>query len=236
MFAFACLLSCGGVGRSAEITELRERQTKIESRLTNLEMMLQLLVSRLEAGPAEEDPNQRWELDLTGSPQIGPSTAPVTIVMGYEFACRFCYFARDKVKALRGRYGDKIRVVFLNFLVHPDEASPPALAACAANEQGKFWEMSELIWDRGFANGDLSMKKMQALANEIGLKGKQFEADVAGSRCRSQLDRDQKVLKESSVRGTPTFFVNGKKIVGNQELEVFTSAVDRALAETTKGP
>ena len=78
-------------------------------------------------------------------------------------------------------YPKDVKVVYKHFVVHPQHATTPALAACAAHRQNKFAKMEKLIWEKGFnANRNLSKENMVALAKEAGLNMDQFQKDLDG--------------------------------------------------------
>lgn len=110
----------------------------------------------------------------------------------------------------------------------------PALAACAANFQGKFHEMYEIIWNEGFENGrKLSRDHMLKLAAKIGLNTDKLEADMDG-KCKSIVRKDMAVMSKFGVRGTPAFYINGRYLSGAQPLPRFKAIVDEELAKYKK--
>jgi protein-disulfide isomerase len=115
--------------------------------------------------------------------------------------------------------------------VHPDRATVAALAACAAAAQGKFAEMEHLIWEKGFAAGDLSSENMQRLAAEAKLDRARFEADLIGQDCTRRVTADQEQLGRFGVNGTPAFFINGRFLGGAQPLGEFKRLIDEELAK-----
>src|SRR5690606_34113810 len=103
------------------------------------------------------------------SPALGSPRAKVTMVMAFEFACRFCRRAWDTVDDLRKKYGKDLRVVYKQFVVHPTKATYPAQAACAAHEQGRWRQMAELLWTRVFDQNQFEPATIDGLALELGL-------------------------------------------------------------------
>ena len=129
------------------------------------------------------------------------------------------------------QYPGKVRVVYKHYIVHPDAATVPALASCAAAAQNRFGDMEKLIWDKGFAERDLSPDKMLALATELELDLAKFEADMAGEACQARIIADQEELARFGVSGTPGFFINGRFLGGAQPLPAFVRLVDEELAK-----
>lgn len=112
--------------------------------------------------------------------------------------------------------------------MHPQTATTPALATCAAQAQGKFWEMNTLVWERGFGK-DLSKERMVLLAEELKLDMRRFKADLEGEACSQDVKGDQKLLSAVGVRGTPAFFINGRYLSGAQPIENFRKLIDEEL-------
>jgi predicted DsbA family dithiol-disulfide isomerase len=139
---------------------------------------------------------------------------------------------RPTIAELQKQYGDDLRIVHKQYVVHPQVATTPALATCAAQNQGKYTEFEELIWAKSWENGrmgDLSEAAMQKYAQELGLNAEKFKADMAGSECKTKIESDQKVLAQVGVRGTPAFFINGRFLSGAQPIDRFKALVDEEM-------
>ena len=102
------------------------------------------------AQPRGPDRNKRHVVPIDGDPFQGPADAKVTIVKAYDYACPYCNRVRATMDELRAKYGDDVRIVYKQFVVHPKVATAGALAFCAADKQGKAFEMDALLWDKGF--------------------------------------------------------------------------------------
>jgi predicted DsbA family dithiol-disulfide isomerase len=117
-------------------------------------------------------------------------------------------------------------------VVHPQVATSAALATCAAQKQGKFWELEGAIWDKGWANGrmsDISEEAIVKMASEIGLNTDKLKADMAGNECKELIQKDQAQLAQVGVRGTPAFFINGRPLSGAQPIDRFKAVIDEEL-------
>ena len=117
--------------------------------------------------------------------------------------------------------------------MHP-KARTAALAACAAQQQGKFWEMEDAIWKNAWPNDRLDDTKLEEasltqLAVGLGLKPERFALDLASDRCRDDVDNDQQLLKSLGMSGTPSFFINGRYLSGAQPIERFRALVDEEM-------
>jgi predicted DsbA family dithiol-disulfide isomerase len=122
-----------------------------------------------------------------------------------------------------------VRIVFKHFLVHPQAGTIPAHAACAAHKQGKFKQMYNLIWDKGFNAGrNLSLENMETLAKEAGLDMNKFKADMEGD-CVRTVRQDQAEMARIGTTGTPAFYINGRFLSGARPVEQFKAIIDEEL-------
>jgi protein-disulfide isomerase len=176
----------------------------------------------------EPDPKDVFAVPVAGLPFTGAADAPVTIVEGYEYACPACNAARQTVAMTRDKYGDKVRVVYKPYIVHPDVATDASLAVCAANQQGKFAAMDKLVWEKAYGARDFSPQKLEALAAEAGLDMEKYKKDVGGP-CRESVMRDHGELRGFGQGATPTFYVNGRYVLGASP-DKLHAIVDQELA------
>ena len=169
-------------------------------------------------------------VETDGDPQLGPDDAKVTIVEFSDFQCPYCKrFRDDTFDALFEKYGDDIRFVFRNYplpaTLHP-EAQKAAEAAACANEQGKFWEMHDLLYENQATLGDDLYKQ---LAEDLKLDTDQFNECLDTDKYKDEVLADQQAGTSYGVSGTPTFFVNGWRIVGAYPISEFEKYIDQEL-------
>ncbi|HYB42565.1 MAG TPA: thioredoxin domain-containing protein, partial [Candidatus Methylomirabilis sp.] len=109
-------------------------------------------------------------------------------------------------------------------------AEPAAIAARCAKESGRYWEYHDLLFvaQPAFTRADLVL-----YAKRLGLPQEAFAACLDSGRYRDAVKADAREGRAAGVTATPTFFVNGRKIVGAQPIEVFRQAVLEALGNTT---
>ncbi len=120
-------------------------------------------------------------------------------------------------------------MVYRNFLIHPQIATLPAQAGCAAFKQGKFEEMYHLLFEKGYnANRDFSPENVDKLAGEAGLNMDKFKADVAGE-CPKVVQQDIQLMQQFGVAGTPAFFINGRFLSGGGPPERFKPLIEEEL-------
>jgi protein-disulfide isomerase len=114
--------------------------------------------------------------------------------------------------------------------IHP-HAIPAALAAEAAREQGKFWQMHDKLFENQAA---LASAPYERLAREIGLDLARFRRAYDSGKYRSRIEEDQRLAQSLGIGGTPTLVVNGERVVGAVPYEQIKAVVDRKLAETAR--
>ncbi|CAN5594068.1 hypothetical protein BH18ACI3_BH18ACI3_16030 [soil metagenome] len=144
-------------------------------------------------------------------PSQGKLNAPVTVVMFSDFQCSACGAAHPVLKRVLVEYGDKIRLVVRDYpltTIH-ENAFQAALAANAANAQGKFFEYIELLYRNQNALDDASLKKYAA---DLGLNVKQFELDLSSEKTAAEVRKDMADGSGYGIQETPTIFVNGVKV------------------------
>ena len=166
-------------------------------------------------------------------PAKGKASAPVTLVEFSDFQCPYCARATPSVKEIESAYPSDVRIVWKHLpLSFHANAMPAALAAEAAREQGgaaKFWAMH----DKLFANqAALSGASYERYAGELGLDLARFRRDMANPKLRARVDEDAQLAQKMGVNGTPTFVVNGERVVGSNALR---AAVERQLAVARSG-
>ncbi len=108
-----------------------------------------------------------------------------------------------------------------------------ALAARAAQAQGKFWEYHELLYEN--QSGGFSDERLVELAREAGLDVEQFESDLASGRYEEAVARDFEEGQQVGISGTPTFIINGEVLAGFQPVGVFEDAIERTKREAERG-
>ncbi|MFT3771358.1 MAG: thioredoxin domain-containing protein [Minicystis sp.] len=182
-----------------------------------------------EAHEEESAPAKIEDVRVGDAPVRGSDRAPVTIVAYSDFECPFCARAEATLRALEQKYPGRVRVAFKSQpLPFHEHARLAARAALAAGEQGKFWEYHDVL----FAHQDaLDRAALERYAQDLRLDLARFRAALDDARTAAAVDADVAEATRLGVAGTPTFFVNGRRIIGAQPLEKFAAAVDAALAE-----
>lgn len=215
------------------LERLAQRQAEIEADLARQQAAGGAPAARPPDRP-RPDGGEVYAVKVDGFPSRGPKDAPVVLVRSYEFACPFSHKSLATMEELLAAYPKDLRIVYRSFVVHPQVATVPARAACAAHRQGKFTEMHDLIWTQGFeANRNLAMDNMERLAGELKLDLKRFAADTDGA-CVKKVAEDQADLTTLGQAGTPSFWINGRFLSGAQPVEQFKAIIDAELAAASK--
>ncbi len=172
---------------------------------------------------------KRVAVDTSGAhPVLGGKDAQVTIVEFTDFQCPFCKSTESTLAQLRKKYGDKIRLVHMDFpLSFHSHALDAAKAARCANDQGKFWQFHDSL----FVNqGKLAPADLKASAKTLGLNSTEFDACFDKAKYESEIKKDQAAGEKLGVDGTPAFFIDGRPLTGAQPLPQFEQIIDEELA------
>jgi protein-disulfide isomerase len=194
----------------------------------------------------EPDRAKTYAVPIDGDPFDGPADAKVTLVKAYDYACPYCEKVRDTMDDLRKKYGNDLRIVYKQFVVHPQVATAGALAFCAAGRQGKAVEMDKALWEKSFKSHtfdkDASGEGGQAqkcwessagcpvvlgYAKDLGLNEDKFKADMKD--CQTLIQKDMRELQTLGVGATPSFFINGRFMSGAMPMENFTALIDEEM-------
>jgi protein-disulfide isomerase len=161
----------------------------------------------------------------------GPKNAPVTIVEFSDFQCPFCKTVVPTLEALQKQYGSKLKIAFKNQpLPFHTNARLAAAASLAANAQGKFWEYH----DKLFANQQaLDRPSLDKYAAELGLDMGKFKSALDSNKFDAQITADATEATWAGVDGTPTFFINGRRLVGAQPIDEFKAIIQDELKKSS---
>jgi protein-disulfide isomerase len=130
-----------------------------------------------------------------------------------------------------------LRIEWRDFPYQGQESVDAALAARAAQAQGKFWEYHDLLYNTQSSgnSGGYGDENLLALAEEAGLDGRRFEEDLRSARYEETVLADFREGQGLGISGTPTFFINDQVVVGLQPLGVFRQAIEDARREAEGG-
>jgi Na+/H+ antiporter NhaA len=186
---------------------------------------------RLLVGRSEQLVDLATEVDPDEDHIRGAADASVTLVEYGDFECPYCGRAEPTLRELLLEIGDDVRFVFRHLPltdVHP-HAQLAAEATEAAGEQGRFWEMHDLLFEHQDA---LTGRDLLRYAEDLGLDLERFRKDLKRHEHAPRVARDVESAELSGVAGTPTFFINGQRHHGAYDIATLKRAVKAARART----
>ena len=226
----ALSLAAAGCGPTEEdVQQLKEQQTQILEKLTSIEKAL-ASGTRPAGRRQPEDYDRVYPIPIDGAPIRGNPNATVTIVEFADFQCPFCAAIKPLLEQTLEKYGENVRIVYKHFPLsfHP-AARPAAIASMAAQEQGRFWELHDVMLDY---YRTLSSEHFEEYATKAGLDLERFVQDVEkrGDEYERRVALDHQHGLRADVRGTPTIYVNGRKLP-ERSLEGISALIDKELGE-----
>jgi protein-disulfide isomerase len=205
-----------------EYLKFRQKFEKQQQYVTKLReaAKVKILVSEPEA--------PKLAVTTEGQPTWGSSKAPVTIVEFSDFQCPFCARAVPIIEKIKQEYGpEKVRLVFHHLpLPNHNRAVPASLAASCANEQGKFWEMHNMLFENQAKLEDADLK---SYAKKLALDETKFSECYDKKAHMDRIEASKKEGEKAGISATPSFVINGVLIQGAQPFERFKEKIDRAL-------
>jgi len=158
----------------------------------------------------------------------------VTIVEFADFRCSYCRHTLHVLDRVLSTYPENVRLVFVHFPVVSDASSRAAVAAVAAQRQGRFWEMHDFLFrQQGIP---LRMEAVLGEARSLGLDEERFASDLRDAEVIAVVQADFDEARRVGLRGTPAFFVNGRRLRGSRSFEAFRSAIDAELSRSSSPP
>lgn len=180
------------------------------------------------------DESTVYTVSIEGDPSIGPADAPITIVEFADFRCGFCrrHF-EETFEPLLAAYEGQVRYVFRDFPILSQESLIAALAGECADDQGSFWEFHDRIYSN---QNNLTQEAFIGYATDLGLDVETFSACLENQDHLSEVVQDFRDGEALGITGTPTFFINGKPLIGAQPYQQFALRFDAELAGATSSP
>ena len=177
---------------------------------------------------------------ITGKPAMGAEDAPVTVVEFTDYQCPFCLrFSKATFPHLKKSYIDtgKVRWVALNLpLAFHKDARKAAQGALCAGDQGKFWEMREMLFEHP---QQIGVAHLPGYARDLSLDVEAFNTCLNSDSHIAAINKDAKDARGVSLTGTPSFIIGksnsdkitGTVVIGAQPLRVFKDAINQALEQ-----
>jgi len=190
---------------------------------------------------ATDNGTAREDIDIEDDdPAIGSPDAPVVLVEFSDFQCPFCRrLWSDSLPQITEKYTKtgKVRFIYRDFPlsgIHPG-AMPAAMSGECAEDQGKFWEMHDKIFQEqsrlGQGTVEFSVDDLKRWAREIGLEGPAFDSCLDGGKYKAEVEKDYSDGAALGVTGTPHIFVNGKPLIrGALPFEQIDQIIQQELA------
>jgi protein-disulfide isomerase len=206
------LTSCFASGEGSK--ESAAKIEKLEKRVEDILSALKHKGLDVDATLAEiKNQSKAHEIPVDGSPSIGPENAKITIVEFSDLQCPYCARTAPMVKAIQEKYPKEVRVIFKHFPLSFHKAAPGAHAASiAAHNQGKFFDFR---YEVAPEYKTLTEAVFVRTAEKLGLDIEKFKADmVVGSDDLQRFQKDMALGQKIGVRGTPSYFINGKAAKG----------------------
>jgi protein-disulfide isomerase len=181
----------------------------------------------------QPDPNRVFNVSTRPANTQGDPNAPVTIVEYSDFECGFCRRFNDStLQQLVSDYVAKgvVKISYKHYPFLANSSQPKAMVSECASEQGKFWQMHDALFSGRIPAGDpQSIRNAAALAaKELGLDVVKFDACLDDENIKQRIIADATEAQQVGVRGTPTFLINGKVLVGAQPIDAFAIAIAQA--------
>ncbi len=174
--------------------------------------------------PEPESPSLKVTTD--GYPTWGNKNAPITIVEFSDFQCPFCARAVPTIQRLKKEFGpEKIKIVFRHMPLpnHP-RAFPASMAAQCAEDQGKFWEMHDMLFENQQKLEDADFK---TYAGKLGMDATKFAECFDKKKHEELINKSRKESESVGIQATPSFVINGALLQGAQPFEKFKEKIDR---------
>ncbi len=152
------------------------------------------------------------------NPSFGAAEPRVTIVQFSDFGCPFCKASFPALREVSLKYQDKVKVIFRDWPGH-NFSVPLALAARCANEQNKFWEMHDKLFQNQSDTFGSDKNQLALLAQQLGIYNDQFTECYDSQKYLPQIRQNFTDAEALQVAGTPTWFINGEKIEGQLSSE-----------------
>jgi protein-disulfide isomerase len=223
---------CAGVGTETESCKMVREKTKgfPPAQCTTMLGQVDEIIKELKQHEKANQPLDtaaQAKIASGDAPAFGPADAKVTLVEFSDFECPYCSRAATVTSQLKEKYGTKVRFVFRQFpLPFHQSAQGAAEAALAAHAQGKFWEFHDKVFQN---QKSLDRASLEGYAKAVGLDMGKFKAALDSAQTKERVKADMAIGNEVAVQGTPTLFLNGKRVENPTDFAELSKAIDSAL-------
>jgi len=170
----------------------------------------------------------RFDVKTDGHPSIGPDNAPVKLVLFSDFECPYCRDLSDTLMEIAIDYGDKLQIVFRQFpltSIHAN-AQRAAEASLCAHDQGRFWEMHNILFEN---QRELTEENILAKIKLLELDAEKFRECLVSGRRKPEIREDIRAGNAAGADSTPTMFINGLYISGGQPYSAIAAVINKEL-------
>jgi protein-disulfide isomerase len=170
-------------------------------------------------------------------PTKGSGNAPVTLIEFSDFQCSFCRkFWKQTLPSLEKQYTEtgKVKFVYRHFAILGKHSMAAAQAAECAGEQGKFWPYHDTLF--GGEGSPFAFAKLKGYAKDLRLNAQTFDQCLDSGKYIDKVEKETSIGAFLGASGTPTFFLNGKLMVGAQPFQVFEAVIEEELKKASAPP
>lgn len=211
--------------RAEEFVVMQEKRMKEDAYMRQVKTSYPYVVHLEKPLPPPVD------IAIGSSPSKGPANAEITLVEFSDFQCPFCARFTDTMKQVMEKYGSKVRRVWKQFpLSFHDKAHLAAEASLCANEQGKFWEYHDKLFETKALEKDGLIKS----AADLKLNEPKFKKCLESGKFKATVDKELNEGQKVGVNGTPALFINGVMLSGAQPIEEVSKMIDLVLKKQGK--
>lgn len=177
--------------------------------------------------PSYQLSKEIYKIDLGNSPQKGREGASVTLVVFTDFECIYCSTWAETLNTMAKTFPKDVTVIFKNYpLPYHKQAELAATAALAAGEQGKFWEMHDLLFKN---RTSLGKEDILGYAKALALDLSKFKNALENQKIKKMIDQDKAQGETSGVQNIPTTFINGRRLVGSPPVSYIKGIIEDIL-------
>jgi len=239
---FSMVIIISGCNSSAKLTNNPTNQELEKQVLQILRDNPETIIESVQAYQQEQQQQQQASLQETlqqfknnpqeqigESPTFGSTEQKIVLYEFSDFQCPFCAKAQENLKKFMDKHQDRVTLVFKHLpliRIHP-QAIPAAKASWAAQQQGKFWEYHDALFEQQDRLGE---ELYLEIANNLDLDIDKFNSDRQSEAATTSIENDMKLAQKIGVSGTPFFVMNGETFSGAVEL----SKIEETLAKVTQ--
>ena len=165
-------------------------------------------------------------IDVSQAPSKGSPAGRVAIVEFADYECPHCKEVQTLMPPLLAKYANDVKLYFKHFPISSRNALNAALGAAAAQNQGKFWQFSDKVWEN---SENLTPALLEGLAKEIGLDFSRWYGDVGSDEVRGHVQRDKTEARALEIHRTPAIFINARRYTDELDIAGLTDWIDEEL-------